>query len=102
LRRVALQQQRWRDDVTGEQGLNLRDPSLTQPAIRRALIASEIRKPASSQGFRHALATQLRERGHDIRTLQELLSCRELRTTMILTPLMNRNIDRISSPAETS
>ncbi len=35
------------------------DPSLVQKAIRRAVIASEIRKPATSHSFRHSFAAHL-------------------------------------------
>ena len=51
---VFPQHQRWRNDKTGEQGRHHLDPSLVQKAIRRAVIAAEISKPATSHSLRHS------------------------------------------------
>jgi hypothetical protein len=54
---VGPQQQRWRTEETGEQGRHQLDRSLVQQTIRRAVIAAEISKAATSHSLRHSLAT---------------------------------------------
>ena len=54
---VFPQQQRWRDANSGQQGRHHLDPSLVQKAMRRAVLASGIHKPATPHTFRHSYAT---------------------------------------------
>jgi integron integrase len=59
------------------------DESGVQRALKEAIGKTEIVKNGSPHSFRHSFATHLLEDGHDIRTVQELLGHKDVRTTMI-------------------
>jgi site-specific recombinase XerD len=67
-----------------------------QEAVQRAGLA----KPASCHTFRHSFATHLLEDGYDIRTVQEVLSHRDVSTTMIYTHVLNRGRKGVRNPAD--
>jgi len=76
------------------------DESGLQKAVRQAAKATGITKHVSPHTFRHSFATHLLENHYDIRTVQELLGHKDVKTTMIYTHVLQRGGLAVRSPLD--
>jgi integron integrase len=90
----------YRDQATGEPRRHHLHPSMIQRAVSQAARQARLTKRVGCHTFRHSFATHLLESGYDIRTVQELLGHRDVRTTMIYTHVLNRGGLGVRSPAD--
>jgi len=76
------------------------DESGLQKAVRQAAQRAGIVKPVGPHTLRHCFATHLLENHYDIRTVQELLGHKDVKTTMIYTHVLNRGGLAVRSPLD--
>lgn len=69
-------------------------------ALREAVRKGGVEKNVSCHSLRHSFATHLLEANYDIRTVQELLGHKNVRTTMIYTHVLNRGGAGVISPID--
>lgn len=90
----------YRDPATSHWVRHHVHQTVIQRAVSEAARATAVNKRVGCHTFRHSFATHLLEAGHDIRTVQELLGHRDVRTTMIYTHVLNRGGRGVRSPLD--
>lgn len=74
--------------------------SVIQKKVKEAIRMCGIDKPGSPHAFRHSFATHILESGYDIRTLQDLMRHKSIKTTMIYTHVL-KSVLGVKSPLDT-
>jgi len=88
------------DPRSGEIRRHHLDESGLQRAVRAAARAAGIDKRVTCHTFRHSFATHLLENRYDIRTVQELLGHKDVKTTMIYTHVLQCGGLAVRSPLD--
>lgn len=97
---VFPQESRWKNTRTGEEGRHHVHESIIQKAVNGAVRKAGQAKRATCHTFRHYFATQLLESGNDIRTVQEFLGHKDVKTTMIYTHVLNQGGKGVKSSVD--
>jgi integrase len=74
--------------------------SSLEKSVKAAVRKSGLTKQITPHTFRHSFATHLLETGHNIKTVQDLLGHKDIRTTMIYLHVMEGGTTDVRSPLD--
>lgn len=89
-----------KDPRTGIIRRHHRHGSSLRKSVKVAAKKAGVHKQVSPHVFRHSFATHLLENNYDIRTVQELLGHKSVKTTMIYTHVLNKGPAAVLSPLD--
>lgn len=89
-----------KDSRTGIRCRFHRSPSSLRKSVKYASKKAGIKKHVTPHVFRHSFATHLLENGYDIRTVQELLGHKDVKTTMVYTHVLKTGPAGVKSPLD--
>lgn len=88
------------DATTGQRRRHHLHQTVLQKAFKIARLRAGILKPATCQSLRQSFATHMLEDGYDVRTVQELLGHKSVKSTLAYENVLNRRGGMTWSPAE--